>query len=174
VRLRNSFVRATRFSAPQAAALPGIFAAASNVSRSASMAGADFSHSALVETGFEGVTALAMNFDGAMLDRVDFANAEISGSTFRGALLVETGFASTSLASVDFDGAYVFGADFLEHLTATSLEASFQPDRFTLVPADFEELTLIPSVQLYGERQRLSALHQANGLFRISRVSDFD
>lgn len=140
--------------------------------RYTSITGADFRGAVISETGMANVLALAVDFDYALLSQVDLSGTDLAASTFRNAILDRVVLDGASLKSVDFDGAFVTDEQFLVRLSADAVADSFAADRYELVAADMEDVSILP---VYDHTWLVENIDEPDfKLWQIKRVADFD
>jgi uncharacterized protein YjbI with pentapeptide repeats len=114
------------------------------LTRGAQLSGTDFSGAIIKDTTFTGARGFGINYDRAVIHKVQFTNAEIAGSTFRGTIFGTVDFTGAGLKSVDFDGAIVFDPKFLDTIAAQAAPDSFVATRFALEPITPEQFAQHP------------------------------
>ena len=136
--------------------------------------GIDFAGATLDEVSFANAELMGANFDGSLLIQTDFSGARLGVATLRGAILMAPVWGGTNLKSTDFDGAILFGADPLADLVAADAGDTFNPDRFRADPIDRAtvlDLVIVKQRLSLADVDRITGKAQA---WRLTRVQLFD
>lgn len=164
-RFRNASINGSLFGI---GTLPTITGDGIGFERGTQLSGTDFTGAIIKDTGFAKARGFGINFDRAVIHKVQFTDGEIAGSTFRGSIFGVVDFTGANLSSVDFDGALVFDPAFLDTVATQAAPDTFVRDRFELEPITPEQFSEHPR----WADAWLDGLEEKQA-FRIKRVTEF-
>ncbi len=164
-RFRNASINGSQFGV---GTLPSITGEGIGFERGTQLSGTDFTGAIIKDTGFARARGFGINFDRAVIHKVQFINGEIAGSTFRTTIFGVVDFTGANLSSVDFDGALVFDTAFLDTVASQAAPDTFVRERFELEPITPEQFSEHPR----WADAWLDGLEEKQA-YRIKRVTEF-
>ncbi len=164
-RFRNATINGSQFGL---ASFPSLIGEADGFERGTQLSGTDFTGAIIKDTGFARARGFGINFDRAVIHKVQFTDAEMAGSTFRGSIFGVVDFTGANLSSVDFDGALVFDTAFLDTVAAQAAADTFVRERYELEPITPEQFSEHPR----WADAWLDGLEEKQA-YRIKRVTEF-
>lgn len=164
-RFRNASINGSQFGI---GTLPSITGEGIGFERGTQLSGTDFTGAIIKDTGFAKARGFGINFDRAVIHKVQFTDGEMAGSTFRGSIFGVVDFTGANLSSVDFDGALVFDPAFLDTVASQAAADNFVRERFELEPITPEQFSEHPR----WADAWLDGLEEKQA-YRIKRVTEF-